>query len=200
MEIPVGLRGALEPISIRRQGSYYYTSGYRKLVGWGEVIYLVIGAGLGALAAVIFDSPPAGAIVASLILLNVALIWILYSVVLWYFKRESRQTLEITDTGIMEMADGRQRLFMPWTAVSQIEFNATLFAGASIRIKGRYSDITITNQDIVITRPMRIREMHAALGQLGPIRDLLKTIRSSAPDAVMKFNKLAQWRYKETEV
>lgn len=190
----------METISIRRQGSYLYAKAYRRLVIGGEIAYLVLGAGLGALAAIIFDSAPIGAVVSSLILLNVAMIWALYSLLLWFFKRESRQVIEITNSGIVEIIDGRKRRFVPWAAVTQIEFNATVLAGASIRIRGHFIDITISNQDIVITEPLGIRETHTRLGQIGEIRDLFAEIRTLAPQASLSFNRLARRRYKDDGV
>jgi len=182
----------MKRLSIQRQGSFLYASGYRKLVFWAEVVYIGLGAALGVLAAILLESIAAGAAVFGVALIVVACVWLVYQSILWVFKREAGQSVEISDAGIMETRGGREHRFIPWDGVMEIEVDATVVAGGSLRVKGKFSRITLSNMDLVITEPARIREMHAALEQGRPMREMLAELRLRAPHARIRMNRLAR--------
>ncbi|HEY6332906.1 MAG TPA: hypothetical protein VI756_26510, partial [Blastocatellia bacterium] len=119
---------------------------------------------------------------------------------LWFFRRESRQSVDITHEGVLETVEGRQKSFIPWTGVTHIELNATVVAGATLRIKSNFSEISISNVDLVITETSTIRQMNNLLRQAGPMKDLAAEVMMRAPGASLKMNKLAARRYKERAV
>jgi hypothetical protein len=186
----------LERLSVKRNGSYLYARAYAKLVLVAEAAYAALGAGLAIIAANALDSWLAGALLMAGLLIIVALIWIAYRAILWVFRRESRQSIDITDEGIFELLDGRERSFIPWGRVAEVELDATVLAGGTLRVRGNFSEIAISNMDLVIKEPMTLREMNAAMGQLGPMRQLLAELKARAPQATLKMNKLARRRYK----
>jgi len=186
----------VERLSVQRQGSYLYTRACRKLVLAAEVVYVVLGATLALIAANALDTWLAGGLLLGAMLVIVGLIWLGYTTVLWVFKRESRQSITITPEGILELQDGRERSFIPWVGVSEIEVDATVLAGGTLRVRGNFSEIAISNMDLVIREEMSLREMHSAIGQLGPMRELLAELKSRAPQASLKMNRLARRRYK----
>ncbi|HKV39305.1 MAG TPA: hypothetical protein VJX67_08835 [Blastocatellia bacterium] len=190
----------MESVSIQRSGSLIYARAYKRLVLWIELAYVLLGAGLAILATSVLNTWIAGVVVFGLVLVAVALIWLSYQALLWVLKREARRTVEVSGLGIKETAQGRELAFIPWNGVTQIELDATLIGGASLRVKGSFCEIAISNQDLVITRPMKIREMNAALGQLGSVRNLLTAVREEAPQAAVRMNRLAVRRYKESGV
>jgi hypothetical protein len=96
--------------------------------------------------------------------------------------------------GIRETYKGRERKFIPWEGVREIELNADLTGGANLRVRGNFSDIGVSNVDLVITRPLGLREMHRALGRSGEIFKLFSNLRTAAPHAEIKMNKLARRR------
>ena len=192
--------GVVKRMIINRRGGLIYASGYKKLVIVAELVYILLGAGLSVLAASVFDTVIAGIVLGLVVLLFVALIWILYQAMLWFFRREARQSVELTNEGVLETADGRQTSFIPWEGMIEIELNATVIAGASLRIKGNFSDISISNLDLVITEPNGIRQMNALLRQAGPMKELLQVVRARAPKTSFKMNKLALRRYRESVV
>jgi hypothetical protein len=192
--------GALKNVTINRRGSLIYANGYRRLVVAAEIVYALLGAGLSVLAIAVFGTLIAGVILFSLVLLFVLSVAGAYRAILWFFRREARQSIEITDEGILELFDQRQRSFIPWEGVAEIELDATVVAGATLRIKGSFSEISISNLDLVITVPKPIREMNALLGQGGPMKELLADVRRHAPHASLKMNRLAERRFKETAV
>jgi hypothetical protein len=161
-----------------------------------EAVYAAMGAVLALIATNVLDSWMAGALVLAALLITVGLIWIGYKAVLWVFKRESRQSIEITQEGVLELQDGRERSFIPWAGVSEIELDATVLAGGTLRVLGNFSEIAISNMDLVIKEEMSLRQMHAAIGQTGPMRQLLAELKSRAPQATLRMNKLARRRYK----
>lgn len=190
----------MEDISIQRKGGLLYTSGYRKLVLAAELVYVLIGAGLSVLATTIFGEVIAGIVLFSLVVLFAILLWAPYQALLWFFGREARQSVDITQEGVLETVDGRQKSFIPWTGVTSIELNATVVAGASLRIKSNFSEISISNVDLVITETNTIRQMNNLLRQAGPMRELAAEVMARAPGASLKMNKLAARRYKERAV
>src|SRR5262249_14385064 len=138
----------------------------------------------------------AGGLLLAALLMIVGVIWVGYKAVLWVFKREARQSIDVSTEGILELLDGRERSFIPWGGVTEIELDATILAGGTVRVKGNVSEISVTNMDLVIKDQMSLREMHAAIGQLGPMRQLLAELKTRAPQAQLKMNKLAKRRYK----
>ena len=186
----------MERLSVKRNGSYLYARAYAKLVLVAEAAYAALGAGLAIIAANALDSWLAGALLMAGLLIIVALIWIAYRAILWVFRRESRQSIDITDEGIFELLDRRERSFIPWGRVAEVELDATVLAGGTLRVRGNFSEIAISNMDLVIKEPMTLREMNAAMGQLGPMRQLLAELKARAPQATLKMNKLARRRYK----
>jgi hypothetical protein len=195
-----GQGSALKNVTINRRGSLIYASSYRRLVIGAEIVYTLLGAGLSVLAMAVFGTLIAGVILFSLVLLFVLLIAFAYRGVLWFFRREARQSIEITDEGILELFDERQRSFIPWEGVVEIELDATVVAGATLRVKSNFSEISISNLDLVITAPRGIREMNALLGQAGPMKELLAEVRKRAPNATLNMNRLAERRFKESVV
>ena len=121
-------------------------------------------------------------------------IWLSYRVLVWMFEREARQSVEISERGVREIHNDREYAFIPWDGVKEIEVNGTLFAGSGLRIKGNFSEITISNADLTINTPMGIREMHRAFAQNGPVLELLQTMKDRAPGATVKLNRLARRR------
>jgi glucose dehydrogenase len=175
------LAAFLEDISIQRKGGLFYTSGYRKLVVAAELVYVLIGAGLSVLATTIFGEVIAGIVLFSLVLLFAMLLWAPFQALLWFFGRESRQSVDITREGVLETVDGRQKSFIPWSGVTDIELNATVVAGASLRIKSNFSEISISNVDLVITETNTIQQMNNLLRQAGPMRELAAQVMARAP-------------------
>jgi hypothetical protein len=186
----------LERLSVQRNGSYIYARAYKKLVLAAEAAYLVLGAGLALIAANALDSWLAGVLLLAAVLMIVGLVWAGYRAILWVFRRESRQSIVITDEGILELHKGRERSFVPWGGVIEIELDATILAGGTLRVVGNFSEIAISNMDLVIKEEMSLREMNASIGQIGPMRQLLAELKSRAPHAALKMNKLAKRRYK----
>lgn len=157
-------------------------------------LYLLTGIVLAVVAARVFDTMLAGLILFVLVLAVVGAMWLLYRGVIWVFEREARQAIDLTPEGIRELQVGRERDFIPWDGVREIEMAATLVAGGSVRVKGNFSEIAVSNVDLVITEPMRLREMHRAMGRVQPMLDLLREVRRRAPKAAFKMNRLARRR------
>jgi uncharacterized protein (DUF58 family) len=185
--------------SIERKGSHLYTRAYRNLAAALTVVYMLIGAALALLAAQRLGGPLAGAILFLLVCGFVAAMWLFYLTLLWIFARESRQSVEISPEGVREMHNGREHAFIPWEGVMEIELAATVVAGASLRVKGNFSEISISNVDLTITHPMGLREMHRAVGQTRRMRELLDELRAAAPHAALRMNKLARRRLSRYE-
>jgi hypothetical protein len=59
-------------------------------------------------------------------------------------------------------------------------------------VKGNFSRITLSNMDMVITQPAPIRQMHAALEQGRPMREMLAELSRRAPHARIRMNRLAR--------
>ena len=182
----------MEKILIHRRGSFIYTKAYRWVVVALTLVYAAMGAALAIIGAKVLDRALAGAIIFALVIALIALMWMVYGAILWIFARESRQGVEIGDEGIREIREGREEAFIPWRGVTEIEVAATVVAGASLRVKGNFSEISISNVDLAIDRPMKIRQMHRALGQTADMRELLKTLKEAAPHAELRMNRLAR--------
>jgi hypothetical protein len=181
-------------VTIQRKGSFLYARAYLKIGAVVTVVYAVVSVVLALISARLLDTYLAALVTLALLMGLLLTAWVVYAVALWAFAREARQSVEIGPEGIREIRAGREKRFIPWEGVNEIEVAATVIAGASVRVKGRFSEIAISNVDIAITRRMTISEMHVAMGQTKPIRQLLKEIKAAAPNAVLRTNNLARRR------
>jgi len=188
----------IEQIRFEKKGSLLYTRAWRKFVIAITVIYTITGVILATVDEFILDDVVDRVILFSIVLAMTLAMWLGYMVFLWLFKRESREAVDITEDGIRETAAGSRKFtFIPWAGVREIEFAATIVAGANLRVKGNFSEITISNIDLVITEPSGLRKMHRELGQIGQIRKLFGILRAGAPHAKVRMNRLARRRMKE---
>jgi hypothetical protein len=184
----------LEHILIKRQGSYLYARSFGIVVLLLTLIY----GGLGAALAIITESDLEDVleeiIFPILAFLPVLMMWLGYAGMLWAFKREANHTIELSEEGIRETRAGREHRFIPWTGVREIEMAADLFGGMSLKAKGAFSEIAISNVDLEITHPMSITKMHRALSRANEISKLFGKLRATAPQASLRMNKLAERR------
>jgi len=187
----------LEAVSIKRQGSYFYTRAYWQVVLFLTLLYGGMGAVLAILTESDLDDVLDQIIFPILAFIPVLMMWSFYGVMLWAFKREAETSIEVAAEGIRETYKGRERKFIPWEGVREIELNADLTGGANVRARGNFSAIAVSNVDLVISRPMGLREMHRALGRTGEIFKLFSNLRAAAPHAEVKMNKLASRRLKK---
>ena len=182
----------MEHILIKRQGSYLYARSFGIVVLLLTLIY----GGLGAVLAIITESDLEDVleeiIFPILAFLPVLMMWLGYAGMLWAFKREASHTIELSEEGIRETRAGRERRFIPWAGVREIEMAADLFGGMSLKAKGAFSEIAISNVDLEITHPMSIAKMHRALSRANEISKLFGKLRATAPQASLRMNKLAQ--------
>ncbi len=189
----------MQKVLIQRRGSLLYTRAYRKLAVVLTFIYLLIGAVLAVAAVYAFAHILAGVILFLVVGGFVAAMWLVYVTLLRVFAREARQTVEIGSEGVREMRDGREYAFIPWDGVNELELAATIVAGATLRVKGSFSEISISNVDLTLTRPMSLREMHRAVGQTSQMRELLDRVKGAAARAPLRMNKLARRRLSKYE-
>lgn len=189
----------MEPTTVHRRASYLYARAYFKVVVTLTLVYVALGAALGIVSEMTIDGMLATVLILSLGVAPVVTLWFVYLLVLWIFKRESRNAVEIGADGIRDVRNSRERAFIPWAGVKEIELAATVVAGASLRVKGAFSEITISNIDLVVTRPMGIRAMHRALGKTKEIGGLFVALKAAAPDATLKMNRLARRRLNKFE-
>ena len=189
----------MQKVLIQRRGSLLYTRAYRKLAVVLTLIYLLIGAVLAVGAVYAFSHILAGVILFLVVGAFVVGLWVVYVAVLRVFAREARQTVEIGGEGVREMRDGREYAFIPWDGVKELELAATIVAGATLRVKGSFSEISISNVDLTLTRPMSLREMHRAVGQTSQMRELLDSVKGAAARAPLRMNKLARRRLSKYE-
>jgi len=189
----------LERRTIQRKASYIYARAYFKLVVALTLVYAAVGIALGIISELTIDSVLAGILIVTLGVAPIITMWIVYLLILWVFKLESRTAIEISPEGIREMRNSRERAFIPWAGVGEIELVATVIAGASLRVKGTFSEITISNIDLVITEPLSIREMHRALGKTRGIWNLFAELKAAAPHASVRMNELAERRMSKYE-
>jgi hypothetical protein len=184
----------LEHILIKRQGSYLYARSFGIVVMLLTLIY----GGLGAVLAIITESDLDDVleeiIFPILAFLPVLMMWLGYAGMLWAFKREASHTIELGEEGIRETRAGREHRFIPWAGVREIELAADLFGGMSLKVKGAFSQIAISNVDLEITHPMSITKMHRALSRANEIVRLFRELRRNAPQASLRMNKLAERR------
>lgn len=190
----------MEHILIKRQGSYLYARSFGIIVLLLTVIY----GGMGAVLAIITESDLDDVldeiIFPILAFLPVLMMWLSYVAMLWAFKREASHTIELGEEGIRETRAGREHRFIPWAGVREIELAADLFGGMSLKAKGAFSEIAISNVDLEITHPMSITKMHRALSRANEIGKLFRKLRSNAPQASLRMNKLAQRRMSKSSV
>jgi hypothetical protein len=184
--------GVFDHTLIKRQGSYLYARSF-----WIIVILLTaIYGGMGAVLAIITDSDLEDVldqiIFPILAFIPVLMMWVSYGAVLLAFKREANCTIELSEDGIRESRLGRERRFIPWAGVREIEMSADLLGGMSLKAKGAFSEISISNVDLEITRPMSITRMHRALTRANQMRTLFGKLRAAAPQAALRMNKLAR--------
>src|SRR6185503_13990612 len=182
----------MQKVLIQRKGSLLYTRAYRKLAVVLTLIYLLIGAVLALAAVYAFSHILAGVILFMIVGAVVAAMWLAYVMLLRVFAREARQMIEVGGEGVREVRDGREYAFIPWDGVKELELAATIVAGATLRVKGQFSEISISNVDLTLTAPMTLREMHKAVGQTIQMRELLDAIKGAAAGAPLCMNKLAR--------
>jgi len=184
----------LEHILIKRQGSYLYARSFGIVVLLLTLIY----GGLGAVLAILTESDLEDVleeiIFPILAFLPVLMMWLGYAGMLWAFKREASHTIELSEEGIRETRAGREHRFIPWAGVREIEMAADLFGGMSLKAKGAFSEIAISNVDLEITHPMSITKMHRALSRANEISKLFGKLRTIAPQAALRMNRLARRR------
>ena len=182
----------MEAVIIKRQGSYFYTRSYWQVVLLLTVVY----GGMGAVLAILTESDLEDVldeiIFPILAFIPVLLMWLTYALMLIAFKRDANTAVEVSREGIRETYKGRERQFIPWAGVREIELDADWLGGATLRARGNFSMIAISNVDLVITRPMRLWEMHRALGRTGEIAHLFIRVKEAAPQAELKMNALAR--------
>src|SRR6185295_11259547 len=145
-------RDVLEPVIIKRQGSYFYTRSYWQVVLLLTVIY----GGMGAVLAILTESDLEDVleeiIFPILAFIPVLLMWLTYALMLVAFKRDANTAVEVSSEGIRETYKGREQKFIPWAGVREIELDADWLGGATLRARGNFSAIAISNVDLVITR------------------------------------------------
>jgi len=188
----------LEQVLIQRRGSYLYAQAWRKVVVWLTLLYFLTGITLALLADRRFDNLAITGTVIIIVFSFIVAIWIVYLGVVWFFSREARQSVEISEKGIREVHNGREKSFIPWDGVKEIEVAATLPAGASIRVKSSFSETAFSNVDLVVTQKMSLRDMHASLNKTDQLRHLFALLRESAPQANVRMNSLAKRRMKRS--
>ena len=189
----------MQKMLIQRKGSLLYTRAYRKLAVFLTVIYLLVGAVLAVAAVYAFSHILAGVILFLVVGGVVAAMWLAYVTLVRVFAREARQTIEVGGEGVREVRDGREYAFIPWDGVNELELAATIVAGATLRVKGKFSEISISNVDLTLTRPMSLREMHKAVGQTSQMRELLESVKGAAARAPLRMNRLARRRLSKYE-
>jgi hypothetical protein len=200
MKLQTKIRGALGPleaVTIKRQGSYFYTRAY-----WQVVVFLtLLYGGMGAVLAILTESDLEDVleqiIFPILAFIPVLMMWSFYAVMLVAFKREAQTAIEVSDDGIRETYRGRERRFIPWEGVREIELNADLIGGMSLKVKGAFSEIAVSNVDLEITRSMSFAKMHRALSRASEMLKLFGKVKSVAPQAILRTNKLARRRLNE---
>lgn len=184
----------MEHILIKRQGSYLYARSFGIVVMLLTLIY----GGLGAVLAIITESDLDDVleeiIFPILAFIPVLMMWLGYAGLLWAFKREARSAIELSEEGIRETRAGREQRFIPWAGVREIELAADLFGGMSLKAKGAFSAIAISNVDLEITHPMSITKMHRALTRANEIGKLFGKLKTKAPQASLRMNRLARRR------
>ncbi|HKP14169.1 MAG TPA: hypothetical protein VJZ91_18755 [Blastocatellia bacterium] len=182
----------MESVTIQRQGSYFYTRAYWQVVLLLTVVY----GGMGAVLAIVTESDLEDVleeiIFPILAFIPVLLMWLTYALMLAAFKRDAKTAVEVSREGIRETYKGRERQFIPWAGMREIELDADWLGGATLRARGNFSAIAISNVDLVVTRPMRLWEMHRALGRTGEIVHLFVRMKEAAPQAESKMNNLAR--------
>ncbi|MFY9570095.1 MAG: hypothetical protein WAV20_01675 [Blastocatellia bacterium] len=184
----------MDRILIKRQGSYLYARSFGIVVMSLTVLYGGMGAALAIITESDLDDVLDEIIFPILALIPVLMMWLGYGAMLWAFKREASHTIELNEEGLRESRAGRERRFIPWARVREIEVAADLFGGMSLKVKGAFSEIAISNVDLEITNTMSIAKMHRALSRASAMSKLLGKLRTAAPQAELRMNKLARRR------
>jgi hypothetical protein len=165
------------------------------------VLLTLIYGGMGAALAIITESDLEDVlsqiIFPILAFIPVLMMWAGYAGMLWAFKREAGYTIELSDEGIRETRRGREHRFIPWAGVREVELTADLFGGMSLKVKGAFSEIAISNVDLEITCPMSFARMHRALSGASRMGALFVRLRAAAPEAQIRTNSLAKKRLNE---
>jgi hypothetical protein len=160
------------------------------------LLLTVVYGGMGAVLAIVTESDLDDVleeiIYPILAFIPVLLMWLTYALMLTAFKRDANTAVEVGRDGVRETFKGRERQFIPWAGVREIELDADWLGGATLRAHGSFSEIAISNVDLVVTHPMRLWEMHRALGRTGEIVRLFILMKESAPQAELKMNHLAR--------
>ena len=184
----------MERTLIKRQGSYLYARSFGLIVLLLTLIYGGLGAGLAIITESDLDDVLDEVIFPILAFVPVLMMWLGYGAMLWAFKREASHSIEMDEEGIKETRAGREHRFIPWAGVREIEMDADLFGGMSLKAKGAFSEIAISNVDLEITHPMGFTKMHRALSRPNEIAMLFGKLKAAAPQAALRMNKLAQRR------
>jgi hypothetical protein len=180
-------------------GSYYYARAYVWLVLSITLIYALMSVTLAVFVLNEIQNIERALLLTALASLPVFMLWVTYGLILLAFRREGRYSIEIDGEGIKETIQDREHQFIPWAGVSEIELDATVIAGATLRLRGKFSEIVIPNVDLVIRGPMGIRRMHREMGRLDRMRSLFSDVKAAAPCAVVKMNRYAERRMKDYE-
>jgi hypothetical protein len=180
-------------------GSYYYARAYVWLVLAITLIYALMSITLAAFILNEIQNIGRALLLAALASVPIFRLWVTYGLILLAFRREGRYAIEIDGEGIRETLEAREQQFIPWAGVTEIELDATVMAGATLRLRGKFSEIVIPNVDLVIRGPMGIRGMHREMGQLDRMRRLFSDVKAAAPCAVVKMNRYAERRMKDYE-
>lgn len=183
----------MERIQIKRQGSYLYARSFVIVVFTLTVVYGGIGAVLAILTESDLEDVLDQIIFPILAFIPVLMMWLGYVGLLIAFKRESSSTIEFTEEGIRETRGSREQ-FIPWAGIREIEMAADLFGGMSLKVKGAFSEVAISNVDLEITQPMNLAKMHRALTGTQRIRGLFDRLKTAAPQAALRMNRLARRR------
>jgi hypothetical protein len=187
----------LDRIVIKRQGSYLYARSFAVVVFGLTVVY----GGMGAVLAIITESDLEDVldqiIFPILAFIPVLMMWLGYVGLLIAFKREANSVIELSDEGIRETRGSHEHRFIPWAGVHQIDMSADLFGGMSLKARGAFSDIAISNVDLEVTKPMNLARMHRALTGTARMKDLFEKMKTAAPHAALRLNRLAKRRMSE---
>ncbi len=189
----------MERFAIQRHGTYLYAQAWQKIILALSLLWMIIGGGVAFVVVRFFHHPIIAAIIVLIALAVLIAVWVAYQSALWTFKREAQQSVIISTEGMREMSEGRERSFIPWEGVTEIELAAALPAGSSLRVRSNFSEIAFSNVDLVVTPQMSLRQMHASLAQTDPFRELLQELRQQAPQARLTLNRLAKRRMKKND-
>lgn len=125
----------MDSVTIKRQGSYFYTRSYWQVVLLLTVIY----GGMGAVLAIVTESDLDDVleeiIFPILAFIPVLLMWLTYALMLIAFKRDANTAVEVSGEGVRETFKDRERQFIPWAGVREIELDADWLGGATSTLR-----------------------------------------------------------------